>query len=201
MTLEFIDESVEGDSKFAVILVKSFYRAFNVLDPSGSVKGAGGHEARVGIKSDSTDFTLVTNKFGDALTRGHVPDISGAVKGAGDYLIAEGVVESEGLDNVVVSRKGVELLSVVSVVEPAGSILGSGDEAGAVFVEADVGEGQVVGLDYLILLVGVVRSVFLFLDELIDECLEGVAAFLSDDFLLLQDGIHEKVDVGLSGQV
>jgi len=103
----------------------------------------------------------VSDELSHTLAGGNVPNVGCAVKGARDYFVSEGVVERECVDYVVVAHEGVELLGVLGVVEPAGAVLGSRDEAGAVLVEAHVGEGQVVALNHFVLVVGLVAGVFL----------------------------------------
>lgn len=97
------------------------------------------------------------------------------------------------------SEEGLEFGGLLGVVEPAGAVLTARDESGAVFVEADVGEGERVALDHFVFLLVVFLGVFLFVDEFEDEFVECVPPVLADDLLFLQDGLHQVVDVCFSG--
>lgn len=80
-------------------------------------------------------FALVPDQLGHALARVHVPDVRSAVETARNYLVPERVVERQCLDYIFVPQKGVQLSSVLSILQFTSSVLRSSNEPRSVLIE------------------------------------------------------------------
>jgi len=149
-----------------VVLVKGLDGAFHVLDTRSAIQTAGADEGGVRVEGDSADLAVMTNQLGHTFARGYVPDIGSAVKRTCHNFVPERIVECEGLDHIVMTYKRVEFLGIVCILEPAGAVIAACNETCAIFIKTNVGKGQIMALDFLVLALLLVASVLLLLDQL-----------------------------------
>lgn len=80
----------------------------------------------------------MSDQLGYTLAWIHVPNVGSAVKTARDYLVAEGVVESEGLNHIFVAEEGVEFSAVLSILQFTSSVLWTSNESSTIFIKTNI---------------------------------------------------------------
>ena len=94
------------------------------------------------IEAKTDDFHIMSLKGMHHLSIVSVPYLSCFIEGACHNQISEWVVEGHGIDNILVFFEGKKLISCLCIPNFASSIIGTGNEFCAIFVESAVGQRQ-----------------------------------------------------------
>mmetsp|Transcript_10259 Transcript_10259/g.17670 ORF Transcript_10259/g.17670 Transcript_10259/m.17670 type:complete len:216 (+) Transcript_10259:902-1549(+) len=108
----------------------------------GVVHGSGGDNRTLGVERKTHNLSRVSTQRVVELARIRIPQLAGLVEGPGDDLVAERVVESDGVHHVLMTLQGVDLVTGKGVPHFTGTVVRPCDESVPAFVERAVGEGE-----------------------------------------------------------